>query len=179
MRKLWVLIVFASVCCAISFSQNSPTWEFDTSKDRMNDKQFAIWGLRATDTGILSVEASLYIKCQGGHDVVWVATGTTPDAPRMKSEASGLIGTVKHGDVPITLVNLRFDSGKVIPEEWERRGAVADLYAANDKKLIRKIVDAKIMLFRFDTFTEGGVVYRFDVGGLNKYDDVLRRECKY
>jgi hypothetical protein len=145
----------------------------------MSDKQFSLWGLRATDTGKLQVEASIFIKCQAGHDVVWIETGATPDASRMKSQVSGLIGTLKGGDLPITLVNLRFDSGKIFVEQWERRDAVADLYAGNDKKVIRKIVDAKVMLFGFNTFTEGWVVYRFDVDGLSKYSDVMKRECKY
>jgi hypothetical protein len=59
MLKLWMLWVFASICTTVSFSQGSPTWEFGTFTDRMNDKQFGLWGLRATDTGTLSVEAHL------------------------------------------------------------------------------------------------------------------------
>jgi hypothetical protein len=179
MWKIGAGVSLISCLAAFGPAQAIPSWQFGKAPDRMTDKVYAVWVLQATDTGGLNVKAELVLRCHKGDVVVWVSTGTTPDVQNMKSELKGLIGTLRTGDVPLSLVNLRFDSEKVIPDNWERRSAVEDLYAPNGKKLIRKLMSAKVLLFRFDTFTEGSAVYRFDVDGLGKYQDVLKAECKY
>lgn len=166
-----IVTVTALVCLwstpALPQSTDGGKWSGGaTERSLIDDSQTVAFSLPAeTDfAGWLERHrATLIIRCQENKTAAYIATGTA--------------ASVERGDRHT--VQVRFDSRDATTQGWGESTDDDALFAPDPVPLIREIVGADRMIFRFTPFKANPATLEFDVRGLDQHIGLIASECNW